>query len=545
MSKRQNGETAQCFEDQSEVVAFLSDPSCHGAHIDNVDRIDTHGALIFLAGDRAYKLKRAVKLPYLDFSTVSKRGIACNHEMERNKAAAPGLYIAARPVVRAPSGRLILAVTNDLTETDHVVDWVVEMHRFDQDDLFDNLAKQGGLSPELATRLADQIAEHHAEAASHREVDGKDIVARVAAQTLLTFFEAGGPLLLQNVEAYSSSVVAEVNAQTPLLRARAHNGHVRLCHGDLHLRNIVLHQGRPTLFDAIEFDDSIATIDVFYDIAFLIMDLWHRDLRQHANTCFNAYVSKAVPTDDLDGLGALPLFLSIRAAVRAMVAIDKARVEGLGPNAAGADEVKEYFLLARQFLEPVKPVLIAVGGFSGTGKSTLSAALAPEIGRAPGALHLRSDVERKRLAGVDPLDRLAPNAYSESTSRKVYKRLADRAELAILAGQSVIVDAAFLENDRRSQLADVAARVNVPFIGFWLDAGEEELIKRVNQRRNDASDANEDVVRQQSKARDRINQQLDDTWHRLDAGGNLEAVLARARRILCAPPGSTHSDAGR
>ena len=507
--------------DQSEVITFLSDPSSYSPPVPNVERIETHGALVFLAGDYAYKLKRAVKLPYLDFSTIAKRESVCRHEIERNQEVALDLYICARPIVRLPTGELAIGCTGE------PIDWVVVMNRFDQADLFDNLAQQGRLPVELMAPLAEQIATYHERAQPYRALDGNEVLAKVVTQTIMSFFEAGDPLELSQVHEYAGRIVAELNTQSQLLRARSRHGYLRLCHGDLHLRNIVLRNGQPILFDAIEFDDNLAKIDVLYDLAFLLMDLWHRDLTTHANHCFNTYVSKAVPTEGLNGLAAVPAFLAIRAAIRAMVAIDKAAVVDENQQCAARKEIADYFTLARQFLKAEEAVLVAIGGFSGTGKTTLAAALSPKIGRAPGALHLRSDVERKRMVGVDPLERLPRHAYSEGASAKVYKRLCDRAEQALGAGQSVIVDATFLEAYHRRQIERIAARSHVRFSGLWLEASQDCLVDRVTHRRNDASDADAAVVLGQLAKKSTIK-----CWETFDTSEDFESVLSRVSFAL-------------
>jgi uncharacterized protein len=508
-------------QDQSDVIAFLGLPSTYGATVDKVDLIETHGALVFLAGDHVYKLKRAVKFSYMDFSTLDKRAAACRHEVDRNKAAASDIYIGAMPVTRREDGELALGGAGE------PVDWVVAMNRFDQADLFDHLASQGQLPISQMPALAEQIAEYHAAARTCRTVDGGAILSDVVTQIVTSFFDAGEVLSLDRAQRYASRIVTQLNTHSSLLRSRSQNGLVRLCHGDLHLRNIVLHNGHPTLFDAIEFDDRLATIDVLYDLAFLLMDLWHRDLKAHANRCFGSYVSAAVSTKALDGLAALPLFLSVRAAIRAMVAIDKLTVTGKAEQPEGLREIEEYVTIATQFLEPEKPALVAIGGLSGTGKTTVSATLAPSVGRAPGALHLRSDVERKRMAGIAPLTRLPREAYSKSASDKVYKRLCDRAEQALRAGHPVIVDAVFQEATHRRCIEQVAARTRAPFLGIWLAAPQEQLIERVSGRLHDASDADASVVLAQFAKRAAVS-----CWQTVDASGDHEDVARQVETAL-------------
>ena len=214
---------------------------------------------------------------------------------------------------------------------------------------------------------------------------------------------------------------------------------MRFCHGDLHLRNICLINGVPTLFDAVEFNENISCIDVLYDLAFLLMDLWRRNLRSHANAVFNEYLARTV---DLEGLPLLPLFLSCRAAVRAKTSATAAKVQS---NESQRRELcatsRQYLELAQKFLSPLPARLIVVGGFSGSGKSTLAQHLGPDVGAAPGALILRSDVIRKTLLGVSPFTRLGPDGYAPAVTRQVYQTIAGRARTALKAGNTVIADA--------------------------------------------------------------------------------------------------------
>jgi len=516
-------QTCSVAGNQSAIIAALGDPTSYSPTVDRVDRLDTHGALIFLAGTRAYKLKRAIKLPYMDFSTLSKREAACRNEIARNMGAASEIYIGVEPVHLNSDG--IVQIGGSAPPHD----WVVVMNRFAQDELLDNIAIANKLDKAHMPALATTIAHYHSQATVHRNgtETGDQIMARVIAQTTQSF-DAHSDLIDRNrIDALNTRLHEELHAQSHLLHSRSRAGCVRLCHGDLHLKNIVLSQGRATLFDAIEFDDSIATIDVLYDIAFLLMDLWHRDLRAHANCCFNTYVARAMETEHLDGLAALPLFLATRAAVRAMIAIDRLAVASVETGDEARQEIAEYFTLAETFLDRQKPTLIAVGGLSGTGKTTLAAALAPNITGPLGALHLRSDVERKLMAGIDPQQPLDAASYTQEQSQKVYRRLAERAATALKAGQSVIVDAVFLEPDHRHAIEQIAIQHGRLFCGLWLEAQVGQLIQRVTNRHDDASDADASVVLKQLPKSSNPT-----TWNRIQTGVAPEVVLEHAAHLL-------------
>jgi predicted kinase len=313
----------------------------------------------------------------------------------------------------------------------------------------------------------------------------------------------------------------------PLLEARATAGLVRRCHGDLHLRNICVIDGRPRLFDAIEFNESYSCIDVLYDLAFLIMDLEHRGLKEGANLLFNRYLERR---SDIEGLAALPLFLSVRAGVRAKITFAMAKAQP-DPEAARnlLREGQVYFAAADDYLLPVAPRLVAVGGLSGSGKSRLARALAPGFGAPPGALVLRSDVLRKRRFDQAPEAPLGPEAYRPEVSRAVYDDLAENAATALAAGRSVIADAVFARPEERRAIAALAAKLKVPFQGLWLEASRPVLLERVGARRKDASDADAAIVERQL---DYDLGAID--WQRLDAGGTPEAVAAAARALLSA-----------
>ena len=248
-----------------------------------------------------------------------------------------------------------------------------------------------------------------------------------------------------------------------LLDRRRAAGKVRHCHGDLHLRNICLLDGKPTLFDCLEFDEALASIDVLYDLAFLLMDLEHRGLGHFANRVFNRYLDRS---EEDDGLAAMPFFLSLRAAIRAHVTATA--LEHAAHAAAGAKmacDARRYLGLAERFLQPQPCRLVAIGGLSGTGKSTLAAGLAPELGLRPGARVLRSDVTRKLLLGVDPEERLPATAYTRETSARVYDALRRKAAMGLAAGYTVIIDAVALMRGGTQFLCRSRSRRRRPVFG--------------------------------------------------------------------------------
>ncbi|MGH7030795.1 MAG: AAA family ATPase, partial [Stellaceae bacterium] len=316
-----------------------------------------------------------------------------------------------------------------------------------------------------------------------------------------------------------------VSAVAPLLDDRRAAGQVRHCHGDLHLRNICLLDGEPTLFDCLEFSEALASIDVLYDLAFVLMDLEHRGLGDLANRVLNRYLDR---TGQDAGLPAMPLFLSLRAGIRAHVtATALAQAESADQAAQMADQARKYLDLALRVLEPRPPRLVAVGGLSGSGKSTLAAGLAPDLGVPPGARLLRSDVTRKLLLGVAPETKLPTVAYTPEITGRVYDALRRKAATALAAGYSVVIDAVALRPAERQSFAAVARAAGVPFLGLWLEAAAEAMAERVRARRGGASDATPAVLALQLR---RDPGEID--WTRIEAGGGAEQCLAAARRAL-------------
>jgi aminoglycoside phosphotransferase family enzyme len=506
-------------EDQHEAVAFLSEPAILGAPGAEIRRIDTHGAMVFLVGDRAFKLKRAVRFPYMDFSTVERRHAMCEAEIRLNRRTAPDIYLGVRALTRGADGRLRLDGTGP------VVDWVVEMVRFDEDTLFDRLAQRGALEEPLIEALADVIVDFH-DRAERRPGGGAASLQRVIDTNAREFAGlADGVLDAAAAARLTALSAAMLDRYRQAIEQRREAGFVRRCHGDLHLRNVCLFEGRPTLFDALEFDDDLATHDVLYDLAFLLMDLWHRGLRRFANVVMNRYLWRR-PTPA--ALAPMPLYLSLRAGVRAHVSASMAEWQEDATAAAGfRAEARTYLGVALDFLAPRPPLLIALGGLSGSGKSTLAGGLAEFLGRPPGAFVLRSDIVRKELSGVDFSTRLGPGAYTPDLTARVYETLLVRAGAALAAGQATIVDAVHAIPEERAAVEALARANGVPFAGLWLEASTERMTTRISARRDDASDATIEVLERQ------LTYDLGEVaWSRLDASGSIEATLAAARRML-------------
>jgi aminoglycoside phosphotransferase family enzyme/predicted kinase len=497
---------------QARVLDFL-DRSRFGA-ANGGKRIDTHCSVVFLGGERALKVKRAIRLPFLDYSTLEKRKRACEEELSVNAGNAPEIYRRVVAITRNGDGRL------EIDGAGTAVEWAVEMTRFDEAQTLDHIAAANAIDQPLALAMADMILQSHDKAP---RADGKtwpdsipDIIDRNTAK-----FRVVRGLDAATIDRLDAASHDHLTALQTLLGRRAEQGFVRRCHGDLHLANIARVNGRPLLFDAIEFDPVIATTDILYDLAFTLMDLVQFGQAEAANVLFNRYLAGA-SEQHLDGLGVLPLFMSMRAAIRAHVVFTKS--EQAAGGEAEWNEAKRYFDLAGRLVTPGPPLLVAVGGLSGTGKSVLARGLAGLIEPPPGAVIVRSDVVRKRLFGVSDTTPLPEAAYQADITARVYEILSATAQRVLSQGCSVVLDAAFLRETERAVLADLARQHGARLIGLFLTADLATRVARIEQRRHDASDATRDVaVMQQTFTIGTMD------WHIVDAGGVPGDTLRRAR----------------
>ena len=515
--------------EQAETVALLRG-------LAGRDPVETHISLVFVGADTVWKLKKAVRLAFLDFSAVDARRRFALRELELNRRAAPELYRDVVAVARGPDGALAL-VANGAAQDGVVqggvaqdgvvqggvaqdgaarngasaVDWVLRMARVPAENFLDACARAGRFTSALLDALGDAVADYHA---------ALPPVAGVAVAETMRWIADGNDrsaratgLAGASVRAWFTDACAALDGIAGWQQARARDGFVRRGHGDLHLGNLCLWRGRPVPFDALEFDERLATIDLGYDLAFLLMDLDLLVDRPAANRVLNRYVARS---GDAALTRGLPAFLSMRAMVRA-------HVEASCDHGA---EAERYLREAARYLRPPPPVVVAIGGLPGSGKSTLARALAPELGAAPGALVLRSDEIRKRQHGAAPEQRLAPSAYGAAASKAVFATLAATVRDTVAGGHAVIADATFIDPAHRALVARAAREAGVPFLGLWLEAPMAMLEARIAARRDDASDATVAVLHAASRGNPRSG-----NWVSLDAR-DLATALARAREAI-------------
>jgi aminoglycoside phosphotransferase family enzyme/predicted kinase len=464
--------------------------------------IETSCARIYLAAGRALKVKKAVDFGFLDFSTLEKRRWAITRELAFNRRNAPDLYRQILPITRGEDGALTLGGDGA------AVEWALEMRRFNPDAVLSNHPE--AVDDNLAESLGRAIARAHAGAEITPDGGGAAALGYTVS-TNADHLRVLSALLGDAAARVIEGTDAALEARAALLEARRAAGFARHCHGDLHLANILLENGVPVLFDCIEFNDRLSRIDILYDLAFLIMDLDFRGRARAANRVLNAYLDEAarsLPAEIWDGLAALPLMLSARATVRAHVSA----------STADANLAKAYLAAAERHLAPPAPRLFAVGGLSGSGKTTFARALAPQLPGSPGAVVLRSDEIRKRLWSAGPLDRLPREAYAPETHARVYGELFMIAARLLAAGRCVVLDAAFLAHAEREGAEGIARAAGAPFQGVWLQGDPSILRARLAARKGDASDADARVLDSQ------LERDLGEVaWRRVGAQADFEA----------------------
>lgn len=486
--------------------------------------VETHISYVILAGRRAYKIKKPLRLDFLDFSTLARRRGACEDELRLNRRTAPELYLRVVPILGTPDApRLGLEV--GAGGGDDAIEYAVEMRRFDPEALFANRLQQGRVDGALVDALAEGVATFHASlgpvsrpeqpeecerpeqseppeqagqverpeqserggAPGGRRAPAVETARRNLGELLALALE---PTLHHRIEALAAWLDARVRALEPILLARARAGFVRECHGDLHLANVALVEGRPVLFDCLEFDLALRTIDVLDEAAFAYMDFLAHGRSDLAARFLNTYLEA---TGDYEGVPCLPFFTLHRALVRAKVASIRRGQPGIDASAAAriAADVERHVAVAEAQTVARRPLLAVTCGLSGSGKTTVGGALVEALP----ALRIRSDVERKRLAGLAATARtgspIGGGLYDSALSEQTYARLERLARVLLEGGMSVVVDAAFLVRRERGRFRALALAVGARFALVLCHAPIEVLRARVAARQSAGCDASE------------------------------------------------------
>ena len=472
---------------QERLIAALGDSLRRACGARSVSLIETHISWVLLAGEYAYKIKKAINLGFLDYSTLEARRFYCDEEVRLNRRTAPDIYLDTIPVGGSPD--------NPELGVQPAVEYAVRMRRFDTANLMDGLLQNGRIFPSHIDGLAAAITRFHKRLPSVDMNSDFGTAASVKAAALqnceqlreLLPDEAGH----EHIAELEASTEAEFSECGKLFDIRRAQGFVRECHGDLHLGNIVLLQDDPVPFDCIEFNPALRYIDVMDEIAFSVMDLLHREHPELAWRLLNACLEAS---GDYGGLSVLRFYLAYRAAVRAKVCAIRASQADISGKARAAElaACRSYLALARQSLRQYRPALIITHGLPGSGKTTFSQLVLQQMG----AIRIRSDVERKRLYGLGAQEnsRSHGDIYGPQATRRTYARLLELAREILLAGFTVIVDAAFLKQDERKAFRTLAQYMSVPFAIASLYADDNKLRERIRQRRNDASEADVAVL---------------------------------------------------
>jgi len=479
------------------LITGLLKPQAYPHPTGAIKLVETHISWVLLTGDYVYKIKKPVNLGFLDFSTPERRRACCTEEVRLNGRFAPELYLGTVPVTGT-------AAQPQMSGAGEPIEWAVKLRQFDDASQLDRLLEAGKLTAADCERLAAEIAavEDRLAVADAEQPWGSPDLFLETVGLNLDQLVAARPVVAARGDQLRQWFHGEVDKRHNVLQARRATGKVRECHGDLHLANIVMHEGRPLAFDGIEFNESLRWIDVASDIAFLVMDLHARGRADLASRVTSAWMEAA---NDHAAAAVLPLYTVYRAVVRAAVAAIRQQQAEQGGDApvarAMAAESDRYLDLAEQLAAPRPPRLFVTSGISGSGKTTV----AGQVIDAEGAIRIRSDVERKRLAGLSPTERpsgemAVEDLYSETMTNRVYRRLAERAAALLEAGQTVVIDATCLRRAHRQVFTELAAAKQVPLVWLACELSLEEAERRIAARQaagDDASDASAAVARRQ------------------------------------------------
>lgn len=475
------------------LIQGLMKPETFNPPVQRPLLIETHISWVIIAEPYAYKIKKSINLGFLDFSSLEKRLHFCKEELRLNQRLAPHIYLSVIPI----TGTVQEPQWNG---TGTPIEYAIKMIAFPQDTQLDRLLSTGLLTPQIIDALAGHIAHFHTHtdrADKDSEYGEPEIICQPVKENFQQIrTQVKSVSISQSLDKLEEWSRTTSKSLLQLFTARKANGFIRECHGDLHLRNIAWVENKPLLFDCIEFSPILRWIDVISDVAFLVMDLQDRKQPRLAQRLLNKYLEF---TGDYSALYILRYYLTYRAMVRAKIDVIRANQDGISSNEKMEAEegFYEYLKLALHYIEPTKPQIIITRGLSASGKSTVSQELLEHIG----AIRIRSDVERKRLNGIQPEEtenfEIDKGMYSKEATERTYTKLAELTAQIIDAGYTVIVDGVFSNDEQRQLFRSLAVKSNVPFTILQCTASIKTLRKRITERKGGVSDANLAVLERQ------------------------------------------------
>lgn len=470
------------------------------------DHEETHLSHIFLTGDTVYKLKKQVRLPFADFSTIGKRHAACAEELEVNRESGGELYQDILPIVEKGGEHRIGGEGIP-------IDWVVRMHRFEPHDRGDRAMKAGRITNTMLRDFVDHLYRRHQGTPKMARADWPSVLRRTLKNVAATLLDQDlSPEAEEKASRWFADLAGRFATHGDELEKR-NRSVLESTHGDLHLKNLCIFRGQLIAYDALEFDRDLVRIDPLYDLAFLVADLWHRGHEPAANAVMNRYIGLS---STYDAAPLIPLYASLRLGIRALAEAMSGRIE----------EAETYVVSSERFLSPIEPVTLLLSGRSGAGKSSLAAKLAADFPPPPGAVHLRSDMLRKRMYDTWPEDALCDAAYTPWARDEVYSQFEEIA--ASLSGRvPLILDIALAGSSEAPGLETLASSK------IWLTASDEVLTARLEQRRGDASDADRSVMISQRA------EPPNEAWTVIDASGSCDEVADQIRKVLTTGGGSS------
>ncbi|MDD3669608.1 MAG: AAA family ATPase [Alphaproteobacteria bacterium] len=506
------------LETQTDVIAALADPKTYGAS--KVQIRQSHIAILFLAGQKAYKLKRAVLYPDVDFSTPEKRRLACVWEMKRSAVYAPQLRLKIQSVRRLADGTIVIGGRAGVE-----VDTLLEMKRIPDRELLNRLLPSPRFDRFEAMTLAEKIAQFHMTAKVCKSQWGAETIQRIILENESVLSCFGDLFNKTAVNALARKSLDVLKAQASLISYRQKTGHVRKCHGDLLLSNIAWDGKDFAFFSPIEYNDTLSCVDTLYDMADLMMDLEAKGLRRLTNMLFNHYMAYM---NDMNGFPLLALYQSIRAASRAAVCAKKSTFMRGAEKRQMRHNARVYFDLARHFMTPFKPILICCGGLSGSGKSRIAREIGGLMNPAPGAVILRDDIIKKQMVGLAPHEPFDVRHDTPAFEAVVYEALRQQAKTAIANYSCVIIDALFIKQAERAETEKLAKDMGVPFVGIWAHAPLDIRNERIHNRKRNPSD-----VSKKRQLERQLKEQIGPVaWKKISTDVSREQTLRRVVRLL-------------